>query len=58
MWLRSEVEAYIDLVVAEPLLHLVEQAAVSQLAKGSQVIIGCRGHQFHLKKRQRNKLSQ
>lgn len=39
---------YIDLVVAEALLHLVEQAAVRQLAEGRQVVIGSRRHQLHL----------
>lgn len=41
-------DSYIDLVVAEAFLHLVEQAAVSQLTEGRQVIVGCRGHQLHL----------
>lgn len=39
---------YVDLVVAEALLHLVEQAAVCQLAEGRQVVIGSRRHQLYL----------
>lgn len=39
---------YVDLVVAEALLHLVEQAAVRQLTEGRQVVIGSRRHQLHL----------
>lgn len=43
-------ESYVDLVVAKTFLHLVEKAAVSQLTEGRQIVIGCRRHQFHLKK--------
>lgn len=44
------VDSYVDLVIAKSFLHLIQQAAVSQLAEGRQVIIGCRGHKFDLKK--------
>lgn len=46
--------SYVDLVVAEAFLHLVEQAAVSQLAEGRQVVIGGRRHQFDLERGQIN----
>ncbi len=42
--------SYIDLVVAKALLHLVEQAAVSQLTEGCQVVIGSWRHQFDLRR--------
>lgn len=48
----STAESYIDLVVAKALLHLIEQAAVGQLTEGCQVVIGCRRHQLHLKRKQ------
>lgn len=43
-------QSYVDLVVAEALLHLVEQAAVCQLTEGRQIIIGSWWHQFHLRR--------
>lgn len=39
---------YIYLVIGEALLHLVEQAAVRELAEGCEVIIRGRRHQFYL----------
>lgn len=42
--------SYVDLVVAEALLHLVEEAAVGQLAEGRQVVVGSWRHQFDLRK--------
>lgn len=42
--------SYIDLVVAKALLHLVEQAAVGQLAEGRQVVVWSWRHQFNLRK--------
>lgn len=43
-------ESHIYLVIAKPLLHLVEQAAVSQLTEGRQVIIGGWWHQLDLRR--------
>lgn len=42
---RRVLGTYVDLVVSEALLHLVEKAAVGQLAEGGQVIAGGRGHE-------------
>lgn len=46
----GNVGSYVDLVIAKSLLHLIKQAAVSELTEGCQVIIGCWRHKFDLKK--------
>lgn len=39
---------YIDLVIAEALLDLIEQAGVRELAERGQVVAGGRRHQLDL----------
>lgn len=46
-------ESYVDLVIAEALLHLIEEAAVCQLTEGRQVVVGSWRHQFDLREKQR-----
>lgn len=48
----AQSQTYIDLVIAEAFLHLVEQAAVSELTEGCQVVVGGWRHQFNLRETQ------
>lgn len=48
----AQSQTYVDLVIAEAFLHLVEQAAVGELTEGRQVVVGGWRHQFNLRQAQ------